>query len=152
MFRQGLICAAVCLAGAFGANSKADAAYRQYYTTWSYNTDANYYYRTYYYYTYADAPTYSYHYCVHYPATPRYVYYYNPVSRRYWGRFDTEAKGYSRLEEKDQKENIKDIPESAFPKPGEMPAIPDSKDNVKMEAPPTDLPSEKTPKDAPAGK
>ena len=47
------------------------------------------------------AVTYSYHYVVHYPARPRYYYYYNPVRRYYWGRYDTEAKGYSLLAEAD---------------------------------------------------
>ncbi len=67
---------------------------------------------------------------------PKYVYYYNPYKRVYWGRYDLEAKGYSLLEEKDRKEKLADIPESAFPKPGPMPADPESTDGSKIPAPP----------------
>jgi len=79
---------------------------------------------------------------VSYPAQPRYYYYYNPVSRQYWGRYDLEEKGYSMLDEKDRKEELKDIPEKAFPKPAKMPAIPEVKDEVTIEVPPSDLPKE----------
>jgi hypothetical protein len=78
------------------------------------------------------------------------VYYYNPVSQQYWGRFefgeDGKAKGYSLLAEKDRKEKLADIPESAFPKPAAMPAIPGTTDGEKMLPPPTDLPLTDLPK------
>src|SRR4051794_16072485 len=81
--------------------AQAGRYYRQYYSSWSYHTTPRYYSRTYYYYPTPAATTYSYHYCVYYPSQPRYVYYYNPVSRVYWGRFefaeDGKAKGYSLL-------------------------------------------------------
>lgn len=118
---------------------------RHYYGSWGYNTSYSYYYRPYYYYpstTYTGA--YHYHYCIHYPSQPRYVYYYNPYSSQYWGRYDLESQGYSLLAEKDRKANLKEIPESAFPKPGEMPAIPESEDGVKIPAPDKDdLPTTK---------
>lgn len=72
----------------------------------------------------------------YYPSQPKYVYYYNPYSKKYWGRYDLEAKGYSLLAEKDRAGELKDIPESAFPEPGELPPIPESKDKVKIAAPP----------------
>ena len=78
------------------------------------------------------------------------MYYYNPVSQQYWGRFefgeDGKPKGYSLLAEKDRKEKLADIPESAFPKPAAMPAIPGATDGEKMAAPPTDLPLVDLPK------
>ena len=61
---------------------------------------------------------------------------YNPSKNKCWGRYDVQANGYSLLEEKDRAAKISDIPESAFPKPGEMPPIPGSKDGVKMTKPP----------------
>jgi len=64
------------------------------------------------------------------------VYYYNPAKDKCWGRYDVASKGYSLLEEKDRKAKISDIPESTFPKPGELPPIPGSKDGVKMVKPP----------------
>jgi len=77
-----------------------------------------------------------YHYCIYYPATPKYCYYYNPVKKRYWGRYDLEAQAYSMLDEKDRKENLSDIPESAFPKPGKMPEVPGAKEGIILPAPP----------------
>ena len=123
---------------------------RQYYTSWSYYSTTRYYYRTYYYYPTTVATTYSYHYCIYYPSQPRYVYYYNPVSQQYWGRFefgdDGKPKGYSLLAEKDRKEKLVDIPESAFPKPAAMPAIPGATDGEKVAPPPADLPPTDLPK------
>lgn len=112
------------------------AAGRHYYSSWSYYPQRTYYYVRYYYQPQTTVQDYSYHYCIYYPATPRYVYYYNPYSQVYWGRYDTKEKGYSLLAEKDRKGNLKDIPDAAFPKPGEMPTIPDAKDGEKMLPPP----------------
>jgi hypothetical protein len=124
--------------------------YRQYYTSWSYYSTTRYYYRTYYYYPAPAATTYSYHYTIYYPSQPRYVYYYNPVSHQYWGRFefgaDGKPKGYSLLAEKDRKEKLADIPESAFPKPAAMPAIPGASDGETMIPPPADTPLKDLPK------
>jgi hypothetical protein len=114
---------------------------RQYYGGWSYNEINSYYYRTYYYRPAVTTVTYSYHYVVYYPSRPRYYYYYNPVRRYYWGRYDTEAKGYSLLAEADRKEKLEDIKESAFPKPAVMPNVPDSADKVAMDVPPNDVPT-----------
>jgi len=143
----------ICLAGLVAVSAvaivaidstKVEAAYRarQYYGGWSYNPIQRYHHRTYYYLPTVTSTTYSYHYVVSYPAQPRYYYYYNPVSRQYWGRYDLEEKGYSMLDEKDRKEELKDIPEKAFPKPAKMPAIPEVKDEVTIEVPPSDLPKE----------
>lgn len=115
---------------------------RQYYSAnWTYYPQRTYYYRYYYYKPYTDYDGYRYHYAIYYPSQPRYVYYYNPYKGYYWGRYDLEGKGddrYSLLEEKDRKANIDDIPEKAFPKPGAMPNIPESKgdDKIAIEAPP----------------
>ncbi len=128
--------------------AEANHHHRQYYSSWSYQPATNYYYSTYYYQPTVNYTGYNYHYCIHYTSQPRYVYYYNPVSRVYWGRFDMEGKDgkqYSLLKEADRKEKLVDIPESAFPEPGEMPAIPDSKDGERIEPikslPTKDLPA-----------
>lgn len=126
---------------------KAEASYvqygRQYYGNWSYNEINSYHYRHYYYKPVVTAPTYSYHYVIHYPAQPRYYYYYNPVKRHYWGRFDTQEKGYSLLAEADRKEKLEDIKESAFPKPAAMPNVPDTEDKLAIDTPPDDAPKAK---------
>jgi hypothetical protein len=124
-------------------------AQRQYYDkSYSYNEINNYHYCKYYYKPAPAATTYSYHYVIYYPSRPRYIYYYNPVRRYYWGRVELddkgESKGYSLLAEKDRKAKLEDIPETAFPKPAEMPAIPDATDKEKIEKPNTkNLPKDK---------
>lgn len=123
------------------AVTDAEAGYRgqrQYYSSWSYRPARTYHYSTYYYKPTPSYPSYNYHYCISYPSRPRYVYYYNPHSSRYWGRFDMQGKPgqqYSLLAEKDRKENLDDIPESAFPAPGPMPSIPEAADGAAIEAP-----------------
>jgi hypothetical protein len=126
----------------------AEAGYgrRQYYSGWSHSS-YGYYYRYYYYKPAPYYSTYNYHYVVYYPSQPRYYYYYNPYSGAYWGRYDLQGghcgKGqYSLLAEKDRKGNLDDIGESAFPKPGEMPPVPETKDGAKIQPPPDDAPKE----------
>ena len=135
------------LASATQASAAAPLGARQYYeTTWTYSTTQNYYYVNYYYRTTVTQTTYDYHYCIYYPSQPSYVYYYNPQTHAYWGRYKIGSKGderYSILDEKDRKENFKDIPEEAFPKPAAMPAIPGSKDKVQMDTPPENVPKDK---------
>lgn len=117
---------------------------RQYYGDWEFHPNRGYYTRKYFYQPITTVVEYRYHYCVYYPSQPRYFYFYNPVRRVYWGRFDTEGKKgeeYSLLEEKDRKGRLADINESAFPKPSAMPAIPESKGGTPMQAPPLDRPS-----------
>jgi hypothetical protein len=134
-------------AGTVAANYLAG---RHYYGGWNYYPSRTYYYSHYYYKPQPTYQGYKHHYCVYYTATPRYVYYYNPVSKVYWGRYDVKEKGYSMLAEKDRKDDLKAIPETAFPKPGEMPPIPDSEDGEKMlPIDPATLPQAEAPKDAP---
>jgi hypothetical protein len=124
------------------------AAYlRQYYdTSWTYSNSYGYYYVSYYYQTVVTQTTYNYHYCVYYPSRPSYIYYYNPTTQVYWGRYKIGSKGderYSMLDQKDRKKDLKDIPESAFPEPGKMPTIPGATDGVTIEPPPENVPKEK---------
>lgn len=114
----------------------ADAAGRHYYSSWSYHPQRSYHYVQYYYKPEPTYTTYNYHYCIYYPSAPQYVYYYNPYSKHYWGRYDVKNKGYSLLAEADRKGSLKEIPESAFPAPGEMPTIPESADGERMPPPP----------------
>jgi hypothetical protein len=120
---------------------------RQYYdTTYTYSQTNNYYYTSYYYQTTVTQTTYDYHYCIYYPSQPSYVYYYNPTTQAYWGRYKLGSKGderYSMLAPKDRKKDLKEIPESAFPEPAAMPTIPGAKDKVAMEPPPENVPNDK---------
>jgi len=119
---------------------------RQYYEPgWTCNESGDCY-RRYYYKTNPRNTSYCYHYVVYSPPHPDYVYYYNPVSRQYWGRYELDkygkGKGYALLAGKDRKALLSDIPEEAFPKPGEMPPIPGALDQMKM-LPPPDYPQMK---------
>jgi hypothetical protein len=117
---------------------------RQYYeTTWTYSPNYDYYYVRYYYLPVSTYTTYDYHYCIYYPSQPTYIYYYNPVSQVYWGRYEIGSKPgkqYSLLAGKDRKKELREIPESAFPKPAAMPTIPGAKDDVTIEPPPENVP------------
>jgi len=121
---------ALALGGALALVGTADAGFEQSYSSW--HRAPNYYYRYYHY-----APS-AYHYVIYYPQSPRYLYYYSPTSKVYWGRFDVQLKGYSLLAEADRKGVLKDIPESKFPEPGEMPAVPESKEGERVLAPSAD--------------
>ena len=132
-----LLCLAVASCFVVPGTAQAGRYYRQRYSSWSYHPTRSYYYTRYTYHPVVSTTTttYKFHYAIHYPTRPRYVYYYNPVRRVYWGRYDIQEAGYSLLKEEDRKEKLDDIPESAFPKPGEMPAIPESSDGEKMVKP-----------------
>jgi len=131
---------------AYGPSVPAAFAQRQYYdTSWSYSPTYSYYYVRYYYRPVITYTTYDYHYCVYYPSQPSDVYYYNPVSQVYWGRYKLGSKGderYSLLSDKDRKKDLKDIPEAAFPPPASMPKIPGSTDGEAMAPPPENVPKD----------
>jgi hypothetical protein len=101
-------------------------------------------YRPYYYKPNPEFVGFKHHYVIHYQAQPQYNYFYNPYNKQFWGRCPVETEGkpsYSLLAKKDRSGDINKIPESAFPKPGAMPPIPDSTDGVTMDLPPDDLPT-----------
>jgi hypothetical protein len=106
---------------------------RQAYSAWC--KQGGYYFCCYYYQPAADGP-YKSQRCIYYPARPNYVYYYNPTKKLYWGRYDMNAKGYSLLAEKDRAEKLTGIDEKAFPKPGAMPPVPETKEDAKVLPPP----------------
>jgi len=135
--------------GVAAASAVADTySPRQYYGPWYKHPKYNYYYRNYYYKPAADYAGYKYHYAMYFPSRPNHYYYYNPQTKKYWGRCPVNNNGkpqYSLLAEKDRKEKLADIPESAFPAPGALPPIPDSDDGATLDLPPNDLPKEDLP-------
>ena len=137
--------AGVLLLTAVAPSQATRSSPRQYYTGWS-STNYGYYYRTYYYKPYPTYTSYNYHYVVYYPSRP-YYYYYNPYTQAYWGRSPVTNNGkevYSLLAPEHRKGSLHEIKEEHFPKPGPMPTVPESKDDVRMEVPPGDLPTGKT--------
>lgn len=131
--------------------TQADYSQRQYYSSW-HQSPSKYYYRTYYYKPTPSYHTYHHHYAVYNPTYKSHYYYYNPYKKQYWGRCPTtysstsynENSVYSLLAEGDRKDTIGAIPETAFPKPGPMPTIPEAApgDNTRVELPPDDLPAD----------
>ena len=130
---------------AISAPAEANYHLRQYYGSWSYHPTTNYYYCSYHYLPTVSTLTYSRHYVIYFPSRPTYRYFYNPIRRAYWGRYEVDSNGkpigYSMLEPADRRSSLEDIPESAFPKPTKMPTIPDSSDQVRMEEPPIEIPT-----------
>lgn len=59
---------------------------------------------------------------------PSRVYYYNPGTKKFWGRCEIPSDGsggagYSELKSEDRKEKLSLVAESSFPKPGGMPML-----------------------------
>ena len=130
--------------GSFAATPAHAQQYgtRQYYGDWKKHS-TGYAYRTYYYKPSKDYGAYKHHYVIHHPKKPDYHYYYNPYTKKYWGRCPStygDKPVYSMLAEKDRKADLEQIPESAFPKPSAPPGIPESNDGATLDLPPDDLP------------
>ena len=139
----------VCVAAVGVTANDADAGRfgRQYYSSWSYHPTQQYHYCRYYYQPTVRTQTYHYHYVIHYPSRPRYRYYYNPVRRVYWGRYEVDCKGnpvgYSMLKPEDRKSKLSEIDESKFPPAAEMPKIPETEaDDNETILPPTEVPTD----------
>jgi hypothetical protein len=101
-------------------------------------------YRPYYYKPNPEFVGFKHHYVIHYQAQPQFNYFYNPYNKQFWGRCPVATEGkpsYSLLAAKDRNGDINKIPESAFPKPGPMPSIPESTDGATLDLPPDDLPT-----------
>lgn len=132
-----LIVCAIASCFVISGSAQAGQYYRQRYSAWNYHPQRSYHYTRYTFHPVVSRPTvtYQYHYAIHYPTRPRYVYYYNPIRKVYWGRYDIQEAGYSMLKPEDRKEKLDDILESAFPEPGDMPPIPESTDGEKMAKP-----------------
>ena len=146
---QGLLMLVVCVAAINVTANDAEAGRfgRQYYSSWSYHPTQQYHYCRYYYQPTVRTQTYHYHYVIYYPSRPRYRYYYNPVRRVYWGRYEVDCKGnpvgYSMLKPEDRKSKLSEIDESKFPPASEMPKIPESADgDDESILPPTDVPTD----------
>jgi hypothetical protein len=134
----------VLLAAPVGAESYSP---RQYYGPIQKHPKYNYSYRPYYYKPTPKYVGYKHQYVLYYPSKPKYAYFYNPYKKQFWGRCPANSGGkgsYSMLAPKDRKPRIEDVEEDAFPKPKEVPDVPESEDGVKMDLPPDDLPGSST--------
>jgi hypothetical protein len=116
---------------------------RQFYGDW-HGHSGGFAYRSYNYKPTPDFIGFKHHYVIHYNSHPQFNYFYNPYTKQFWGRCAAGEVGeanYSLLEQKDRSADINKIPESAFPMPGAMPAIPESNDGETLDLPPDDLPN-----------
>lgn len=138
---KALASAAVLLTGTIAAAGECSTP-RQYYSQWQKQPASDYAYRTYYYKPSETYAGYKHHYVI---LKDDHCYYYNPYERKVWGRCSAHHNGqpqYQLLAPADRRPTISEIPESAFPKPGALPPIPESSDQVSLDLPPDDLPSE----------
>lgn len=151
-FTKWILMLVVCVGAVTVGSERADAGRfgRQYYSSWSYHRTQQYHYCRYYYKPTVRTQTYHYHYVIHIPSRPRYRYYYNPVRRVYWGRYEVDCKGnpvgYSMLKPEDRKGKLSEIDESKFPPAAEMPTIPEAEEGdttpiLAPADPPDDLPA-----------
>ncbi len=96
------------------------------YGSWNYHTTHRYYYRYYRYRPSPDAESLKYHYNIYFPSRPRHIYYFDPQNKVYWGRYDLQQEGFSELPSNQRNPQLLEIPESAYPPPGQMPYVPET--------------------------
>jgi hypothetical protein len=138
--------------------SSGGGAPRQKYSGWTYNPDKNYYYRKYEYKVKPTDQEYKYDYCVYYKndakINNKWVYFYNPQTQKYWGRYPTvnndkykqyaekQQDAWSELPMEYRQRDLYKIDTKYFPDPmpNYCPYVPGSEDKVQMLAPPPDLP------------
>jgi len=116
--------------------------HRQYYGNW-HGHPSGYSFRPYYYKPHQQFAGFKHHYVIFHPRFPQHFYFYNPYKKQFWGRCPSDHGGkpvYSLLAEKDRSGDLEKIPDSAFPKPGPLPPIPESTDGATLDLPPDDLP------------
>lgn len=109
---------------------------RQFYGKWERKAGNSYYHRTYVFQP-KRGGAYKQHYAIYYPRQKgrKFVYFYNPEKRTYWGRYDVTAHTYSTLAPQDRGPRLTDIPAEAFPPGGDMPPLPGCDDNLPMDEP-----------------
>ncbi len=140
------------------AELAAQAGARQSYGNWQYNKDKNYYYREYRYKANANDADYHHQYAIYFKNDNRvnnkWIYFYNPMTQKYWGRYPTvhnekyrkyaeeRSEAWSVLPKEYRQKDIYQIEQKHWPTPRTdyCPTIPDASDGALMLAPPPDLP------------
>ena len=70
--------------------------YRQFYSSWKEAPDRGYYYRRYYFKRNQDDREYASHYVIFDPNRPNFLYYFNPKTQAFWGRYPLKREGAPR--------------------------------------------------------
>lgn len=136
----------LCFMGSASVSEARGDGTRQYYGNWSTHSSGKYSYRPYYYKPTASYVGYKHHYVIHVPSRPNHNYFYNPYTKKFWGRcpstYKSETATYSMLSDKDRHGDLSKIAEDKFPPPSStLPAIPESSDGQPIDLPPDDLPA-----------
>ncbi len=157
MKRVALV-AALTIFTAGGSGGAYQGAARQSYGAWTYNAEKKYHYREYKYKVNAGDKEYQHQYCIYFKADPKvnnkWVYFYNPATEKYWGRYPTvnndtykvqaekRQEVWSELPDKYRQKDIYQIDAKSWPEPKQnyCPAIPGAADATPMLSPPPDLP------------
>ncbi len=105
------------------------------YGTWSYDQGHNYYYCVCSYRpaAYSEVSKYV---CIYNPQYGNCVYYYNPIQKQYWGRYDVASQGFSILASSDQRSTIAELPQDKFGAVVAQAGIPGSQAGEQLTAPP----------------
>ncbi len=74
------------------------------------------------------------HFAVYHPRQPKFVFFHNPHTNRFWGRYNLETSKYQILAEADQREKLEDVDEKTFGRPGNLPL--EEEGGEQMPAPP----------------
>src|SRR5262245_51344719 len=110
--------AVIAASSLFAGSAQAQYGARQYYGNWQ-SHSSGYAYRAYYYKPTPDYSAYKHHYVIYdYKKDPQHEYYYNPYSKKYWGRCPVsygDKPVYSMLAEKDRQGDLDKIAPTAFP-------------------------------------
>ncbi len=110
------------------------------YSNWTYDQSHGYYYCTCSYRPSAYAEWNKYI-CIYNSQYGNCVYFYNPIQKNYWGRYDYNAKGFSLLAAGYQRGAIADLPQDKFPAVVAQTTIPGSQVAEQLTSPPA-LPSD----------
>jgi hypothetical protein len=131
---------------------------RQVYGDWQYNKEKNYYYREFKYKPNPKDAEYKKDYCIYFKddakINNKWVYFYNPITEKYWARYPTvhndmykkyaekRLEAWAELPAKYRQKDIYAIEKKAWPAPklDYCPTIPGAVDAVPIMAPPSDLP------------
>ena len=105
------------------------------YSNWTYDQGHNYYYCTCSFRTSCNGEWNKYV-CIYNQNCGNCCYFYNPVAKSYWGKYDYAASGFSTLQPDAQRGTIAELPADQFTTPAANIAIPGSQVNEQLIPPP----------------
>ncbi len=147
--RHWMIVSALLVSNILGADFVAGQhkfGTRQFYGGWQKHQQHGYHFRPYFYKPTPSFNGFKHHFVIHHKSRPEHLFFFNPYKKQFWGRCSVSREDgvgkYSLLPPSLRKSVLKDIKESDFPEPSEVPPIPESTDGEPLDLPPDDLPDD----------